>query len=731
MHATESIQARLRRIILATSAAVLLVAVSTFFVYEIFAFRRSHLEDLSTIAAVVAQNSSGALAFLDEKDAQDALDSLKAEETVQIAVLYDEKGIALVRYPANLPAQSVPNDPGPDRAQYEHGKLVVVRPVYEQRRIGTLLIEADLTPLYARLQVYSLIVALVLATSFLVAYLLSFWLQRRVSDPILELARAAALVTTQRDYSVRAQRRTNDEVGGLTEAFNTMLAEIAKRDQALRESTERLQLSLEASQTGTWDWDIPSGRLTWDAHLLALFGIDPGNFKETYDDFLQRIHPQDRPGVERIIRRAVEKGRDIYAEYRIIWPDGTIRHMTSRGRAFADPSGKPVRMTGVTIDVTESKKAEQALRESEERFRTMADAAPVLIWTVAPDRSRDYFNKAWIQFTGRTLAELLGDGWIEDVHAEDRDRVRKVFSQAFKEHREFEKEFRLRAADGSYHVVRDHGIPRFAPDGTFRGYIGSAIDITDIRHAQSQLERRVEARTAELAEINRELESFTYSVSHDLRAPLRHINAYAQVLEEDYSAQLDEQGRKYLSRIQAGAKNMGALVDDLLNLARVGRQELNIQQCSLDQLLRELVQEIGADAADRQIEWRISDLGTIECDPGLIKQVFVNLLSNAVKYTRPRAVALIEIGRRELEGKTMWFVKDNGVGFDMKYANKLFGVFQRLHRADEFEGTGVGLAIVERIIRRHGGRIWAEAELDKGATFYFTLKPQGETQKDS
>jgi light-regulated signal transduction histidine kinase (bacteriophytochrome) len=243
----------------------------------------------------------------------------------------------------------------------------------------------------------------------------------------------------------------------------------------------------------------------------------------------------------------------------------------------------------------------------------------------------------------------------------------------------------------------------------------------EIRALNAQLEERVSQRTAELATTNRELEAFTYSVSHDLRAPLRHIDAYAQILEEEMR-ETPPKIQNYISRIRNGVQNMGKLVDDLLNLSRVGRQEISQQPCDLNPLVEEVLSDFKPEVAKRNIEWRIGPLPLVKCDPGLIKQVFANLISNAIKYTRTREKAVIEIGAETIKGESVIFIRDNGVGFNMKYAPKLFGVFQRLHRAEDFEGTGVGLATVQRIIHLHEGRIWADAELDKGATFYFTLK---------
>ena len=239
--------------------------------------------------------------------------------------------------------------------------------------------------------------------------------------------------------------------------------------------------------------------------------------------------------------------------------------------------------------------------------------------------------------------------------------------------------------------------------------------------AHNRLEQQVQERTAQLNTANADLEAFSYSVSHDLRAPLRHISAFSQMLSEEYGPKMDPIAQQHLNRIQNGVKNMGKLIEDLLKLAQIDRKRLVRVPTDLDTLLKEVLTELEPEYAGRQIDWRIGALPAVDCDPGLVKQVFANLISNALKYSRRRELAIVEVGQFEEDGTSVIFVRDNGAGFDEKYTSKLFAVFQRLHRAEDFEGTGVGLSTVQRIIRKHGGEIWAKGEVDNGASFFFAL----------
>jgi PAS domain S-box-containing protein len=289
--------------------------------------------------------------------------------------------------------------------------------------------------------------------------------------------------------------------------------------------------------------------------------------------------------------------------------------------------------------------------------------------------------------------------------------------------------------DGSLIEVALTVSPVADENGNLIGAATLALDLThlkaveqEIRDLNAELEKRVERRTKQLEAANRELEAFAYSISHDLRAPLRAMDGFSRILMNEYAEDLPDQAAHYLGRIRENAQEMGELISGLLAFSRLTREALHVQTVDPVAIARRALDALADEQEGREVAIHIEDMPPCEADPRLLQQVFVNLIENALKYTRTRSKAQIRVGSKKLNGQTVYLVEDNGVGFDMAYADKLFGVFQRLHRVEEFEGTGIGLAIVQRIVHRHGGRVWAEAEKGEGAVFYFTL--EGEVEHD-
>jgi PAS domain S-box-containing protein len=542
------------------------------------------------------------------------------------------------------------------------------------------------------------------------------------------------LVQLTQELELRIQNRTA-ELQSINHSLQKEIALGAESQQALRASQARLSSVIESATDAILAIDEEQRIVLFNVAAEKMFACSA---KEAMGQPLSRLIPERfRASHAQYIHRFGETG-------------ATNRTMGAIGELWglrADGTEVPIEASISQTEAAERKLFTVILRDMTERKQ--AEARNVLLATIVESSndaivSKDLsgrilsWNSGAQQIYGYTEAEIVGQSVDLIVPPDRLDESNRALLQVAAGRMVTRDETIRVRKDGSLLTVSLILSPMRNAEGQIIGISSIAHDITaskaaerQVRDLNLQLEKRVRERTVDLEAANKELEAFTYSVSHDLRAPLRHIAGFSKMLAEECGASLQPEALHYLRRIQDGTRRMGMLVDDLLNLARIGRHELRLQATGLHSIVKDVIAELTPDMEGRQIEWKIRNLPYVEGDPALLRVVFQNLLSNALKYTRPRAKAVIEVGCEQMGGEQVVFVSDNGVGFNMIYADKLFGVFERLHRSEDFEGSGVGLATAQRIVQKHGGRIWAQAELDKGATFYVSFGKAKDAEVES
>lgn len=500
---------------------------------------------------------------------------------------------------------------------------------------------------------------------------------------------------------------------------------LARRE--LLNSQERLVAALAASHTGTFRWDIRTNQLEWDSELNRLFGLTGTATAGALPEFFALVHPDDLPRVASACERCRESGADFHEEFRIPLPDGSVRWLEDKGKTFFGPDGRPAYMTGACVDITARKEAEKSIQLNRERFELVREASGVGFWFCdLPFGKLDWDARVKAHFGLPPDAEVSIDTFFERLHPEDREPTRRAIDTSISLERSYDVEYRTVGLDGVTRWIRAIGATRLTPEGRPYRFDGITIDISEnvrarelLKSRGEELERTVAERTASLRESVAELEKFSYSISHDLRAPLRAMQSFAQLLSEEFSGKLGEEGRDYVRRIVAGASRMDRLIHDVLVYSRVARTELPLGPVALQPLVDGIVEsypQFQPSVADVRVA---RDLPAVLGNEAALTQCISNLIGNAVKFVAPGVRPRVDVSAVKADGRVRLKVRDNGIGIPDDMHDKIFGIFERLSR--EYEGTGIGLAVVRKAAERMGGRVTVESQEGRGSEFCLEL----------
>jgi two-component system, chemotaxis family, CheB/CheR fusion protein len=528
---------------------------------------------------------------------------------------------------------------------------------------------------------------------------------RKLNFKHLEITHNFPVIGT-RVLIVNAHRLVHGEAANETQILLAFLdiTRFREAEQSLLHAQQQLKLALEGGSVGTWLWDFQTNEIVGSREQAFIFGLAAGDFHLSYHEWEKAVHPSDIERVKASIAKSISEKTPLDIEFRILLPDSSERWILSKANTYYRKN-RPEKMMGVNIDITERKRSVEALEESEKRFHTLSDHAPVMIWMADPNQESNFLNQTWLDFTGRTMEQELGKGWYDGIHPEDKKNFFEIYDAAYRTRKPFKTDYRLRRYDGQYRWIMVHGVPRYTGNDSFIGFIGTCIDIT------------------ERIDLERQKDDFMGIASHELKTPVTSIKAYTQILQEKFRKANDVSSSNMLGRLDSQIDKLTKLINTLLDVARIQTGQVDYEPAFFDvqQFVTEIVEEIQGTSTKHQIETRFKAGGNVFADRARTGQVLANLISNAIKYSPNADKVIVETDQ---DNKNFTFrVVDFGIGIDKDVQNKIFDRFFRVSEVagNRVSGLGLGLYISSQIIKQQGGKIWIESKPDKGSVFSFSL----------
>ncbi len=550
----------------------------------------------------------------------------------------------------------------------------------------------------------------------------------------IQLHRNSSLETAYINLSYDPLYNVEGNVDGILAIGFEVTQQVVNRKK-IEENEQKLNLLIDSSELGTWEYDILGKKVVCSNRSLELLGCKKVDY--THSDLIANMHPEDLVIRNKELEDSLTKGTLEYI-VRIIEEDKPTRWIVTKGKVFYSEDKLPVKILGTIRDITEDKITQQKLEERERKFRLLADSMPQQVWTADLEGNLDYFNASVYDYSGLTPKELDKVGWLDIVHPEDRDENVRKWIHSISTGTDFLFEHRFRKHDGEYRWKLSRALPQKDEHGNIQMWVGTSTDIQEHKLFTNELEKQVFERTKEVIEknidlekINKELQSFVYISSHDLQEPLRKIQTFSTRILDKEVKNLSDQGKDYFGRLQNAANRMQMLIEDLLAYSRTGTKDNNTEVLSLADLVEDIKLDLKEDLDEKNATVLLNTNHNIKAIRFQFRQLLINLISNSLKFALVNKPPIITIQASTIKGieapetinllpKKLYshiIISDNGIGFDNAYKDKIFGLFQRLHGKHEYQGTGIGLAIVKKILDNHHGVITASGKPNHGATF--------------